>query len=167
MEVTETARVPVHYALTKPKLSPLDMLTAKQSNPGMTGALRPRSFRQGFNVRLRYIGDGSEMRRVGKEDVLRLVGFGPVTVHDVARKLSISWAKAQSLLSELVGETKVVHERKGRMNIFRAHAPAHSIALSYPKWARAKSLSQLVDELDEYWEDVSAQDIVEAERGHY
>ncbi|MGQ9597733.1 MAG: hypothetical protein ACUVQY_09710 [Thermoproteota archaeon] len=106
------------------------------------------------------------MKTVTEEDVLKLLEAGSVTIEEVARKLSISWARAQAMLFRLAGQGRVIYERKGRVNIFmRRKSGLKPIALQ--RSTRTKSLRRLARELDKYWLDVSAQDIVEAERTHY
>ncbi len=107
------------------------------------------------------------MKKVTEEDVLRAMESGPVTIEEVATKLSISWAKAQAMLFNLVGQGKIVYERKARMNIFRKKDQGLKVLVPMSRNAKSKSLSQLARELDRFWLDVSAQDIVEAERSHY
>ncbi|MGQ9515541.1 MAG: hypothetical protein ACUVTL_10955 [Thermoproteota archaeon] len=107
------------------------------------------------------------MKAAIEEDVLRLMGAGPVTIEEVARELSISWARAQAVLFRLVGQGKISHERKGRMNIFRRRQSGLKSIAPIQSRVKKKSLGQLAKELDQYWLNVSAQDIVEAERGHY
>lgn len=107
------------------------------------------------------------MKKATEDDVLKALGSGPATIEDVATGLSISWAKAQALLFGLAGQGKIIYERKGRMNIFRKRQSGLKPIAAIPNWVKIKSLSQLTKEIEQYWLDVSAQDIVEAERGHY
>jgi DNA-binding transcriptional ArsR family regulator len=112
---------------------------------------------------LRYI----SMKNVTEEEVLKALGAGPATIEDVATGLSISWAKAQALLFGLAGQGKIIYERKGRMNIFRKRQSGLKPIATVPNWVKTKSLRKLTKEIEQYWLDVSAQDIIEAERGHY
>ena len=107
------------------------------------------------------------MKQISDEDVLRAMESGPVTIEEVAQKLSTSWAKAQAMLFGLVGQGKVTYERKGRMNIFRRKQAGLKVVPPVSTHVKPKSLSQVTRELEKYWLDVSAQDVVETERGHY
>ena len=107
------------------------------------------------------------MKTVTQEDILKAMESGPVTIEEISKKLSVSWAKAQAMLFGLVGQGRITYERKGRMNIFRKKEQGVKVLVPISMNVKSKSLSQLARELDRFWLDVSAQDIVEAERSHY
>jgi DNA-binding transcriptional ArsR family regulator len=99
-----------------------------------------------------------------EDDILKLLERGPVTPDEVAASLGTAWATAQGLLLKLVGMGKVSVSRKGRVNVYFMKE-ARRITPSMPSWARPKSLRQLSDELEVYFQTgVSAAEMIERER---
>jgi DNA-binding transcriptional ArsR family regulator len=98
-----------------------------------------------------------------------------VTVEEASKKLKISWPRTHSILSKLTGEGKLIHERKGRVNLYRlrkeakAGGAATTITdhiVKYPSsLVKPKDLDKLSKEIKDFWsKNKSAQDIVEGER---
>jgi len=97
------------------------------------------------------------------EKVLRVLSEGPKTTDEVARQLGVSWATANGLLLQLAGKGKVKHVRKGRVNVFLLNQPGR-LRFNVPSWAKPRELRELADELEEYFEDVPAFEMVRRER---
>ncbi|MHA1607677.1 MAG: hypothetical protein ACTSWP_09110 [Candidatus Freyarchaeota archaeon] len=97
------------------------------------------------------------------EKVLRVLSEGPKTTDEVARQLGVSWATANGLLLQLAGKGKVKHVRKGRVNVFLLNQPGR-LRFNVPSWAKPRKLRELADELEEYFEDVPAFEMVRRER---
>ena len=105
-----------------------------------------------------------------EDEVMSLASEGTVTVEEISKKLRTSWPRTHSILSKLTGEGKLIHERKGRMNLYRipkaaTDAPSSIQIERHPQWVKAKDLDKLSKEIKDYWSaKKSAQDIVEAQR---
>lgn len=99
-----------------------------------------------------------------EEAVIRVLEKGAATPDEVAQKIGVAWATAQSLLMKLASDGRVIAFRKGRVNIYSLKFAA-GISPRIPGWARAKSLETLSQELEPYFPSkISAADMVEKER---
>jgi DNA-binding CsgD family transcriptional regulator len=96
--------------------------------------------------------------------ILELLSKGALTPDEVAKKLGISWATANGHLLKLVGESKAVLLRKGRVNVY--HAKVSSAGMFHvPNWIKTKSLEELSDELAQYFpKNVTSSEMIEKER---
>lgn len=106
------------------------------------------------------------MKRELDQKVIDTASGRSVTVEEVSKKLRISWPKAHSILSKLTGEGKLNHERKGRINLYRAAYSNESemVFHKHPVWVKPKDLHHLAEEIRGYWGSESAQEMVEGER---
>jgi DNA-binding transcriptional ArsR family regulator len=96
--------------------------------------------------------------------ILELLENDAVTPHEVAKRLSISWATANGHLLKLVGEGKVLLVRKGRVNVYQAKASPSQV-FEVPEWVKPRSLEQLSKELAQYFpRNMTAAEMIEKER---
>jgi hypothetical protein len=66
-----------------------------------------------------------------------------------------------------VGSGKAYYKRKGRVNVFYIISP-QSIRFNVPLWVKPKNLSELAEELEEYFEEgITAEEAVRRERRKY
>ncbi|MEM2133936.1 MAG: winged helix-turn-helix domain-containing protein [Candidatus Jordarchaeaceae archaeon] len=99
--------------------------------------------------------------------IMEILSEGPKTPDEVAKRLGISWATANGKLHRLVGGGKVDYIRKGRVNVFYIKSP-QSLRFNVPPWVKSKSLTELADELEEYFEEgITAEEAVRRERRKY
>jgi DNA-binding transcriptional ArsR family regulator len=97
-------------------------------------------------------------------DILELLQNDAVTPDEVAKRLNVSWATANGHLLKLVGEGKVVLVRKGRVNVYQTKG-ASSGKFQVPKWIKPRSLEELSDELERYFQkNMTAAEMIEKER---
>jgi len=99
-----------------------------------------------------------------EEAVIRILENGAATPDEVAQRIGVAWATAQSLLMKLASDGRVVALRKGRVNIYSLKFAA-GISPRIPRWAKAKSLETLSRELEPYFSSkTSAAEMIEKER---
>jgi predicted transcriptional regulator len=98
------------------------------------------------------------------DSILKLLRRGALTPDEVAKELGISWATANGHLLKLVGESKAVLVRKGRVNVYQGKVSAGGMFL-VPNWTKAKSLEELSDELTRYFpRNITSAEMIEKER---
>jgi len=98
------------------------------------------------------------------EKILKMLSEGPVTPDDVAQRLKIAWSTAQGQMLRLVGEGKVALTKKGRVNVFYLRGKGR-LHFKTPPWIKAGGLSELSEELEEYFpEKPDAAEMVAGER---
>jgi len=97
------------------------------------------------------------------EQILRILEAGPATPDEVARRLGTAWATAQSHLLKLVVTGRVVVIRKGRVNIYQLNSASRPVP-KIPRWAKARPLEELAKELEGYFPNISADEMIELER---
>ncbi|MGQ9721548.1 MAG: winged helix-turn-helix domain-containing protein [Candidatus Jordarchaeum sp.] len=99
--------------------------------------------------------------------IMEILSEGPKTPDEIAKRLRVSWATANGKLHQLIGSGKVDYVRKGRVNIFFLKSP-QSLGFEVPVWVKSKSLAELAEELEPYFEEeITAADIVRRERRKY
>ena len=98
------------------------------------------------------------------DSILELLRKGALTPDEVAKKLRVSWATANGHLLKLVGESKAVLVRKGRVNVYHGKTSAGGM-FRVPSWIKAKSLEELSDELTQYFpRNITSAEMIEKER---
>jgi hypothetical protein len=99
-----------------------------------------------------------------EEAVIRILENGPATPDEVAQKIGIAWATAQGILMKLASGGTVVAVRKGKVNVYFLKFPT-GISPRVPRWAKAKNLKELSEELEPYFPSkISAAEMIEKER---
>jgi DNA-binding CsgD family transcriptional regulator len=112
---------------------------------------------------LRYIASSMALQDL-EGSILELLRRGALTPDEVAKKLRISWATANGHLLKLVGESKAVLVRKGRVNVYQAKVSSGGM-FCVPTWIRTKSLEELSDELTQYFpRNITSAEMIEKER---
>jgi DNA-binding transcriptional ArsR family regulator len=113
-----------------------------------------------------YLNIGVSMD-VTMDQIMEILSEGPKTPDEIAKRLGVSWATANGKLHRLVGSGKADYIRKGRVNVFYLKSP-QSIRFNVPPWVKPKSLSELAEELEEYFEEgITAEEAVRRERRRY
>ena len=112
---------------------------------------------------LRYIAPSMSLQDLD-DNILELLRKGALTPDEVAKKLRVSWATANGHLLKLVGESKAVLVRKGRVNVYHGKASAGGM-FRVPSWVKSKSLEELSDELTQYFpRNITSAEMIEKER---
>jgi DNA-binding transcriptional ArsR family regulator len=113
-----------------------------------------------------YLNIGVSMD-VTMDQIMGILSEGPKTPDEVAKRLGVSWATANGKLHRLVGSGKADYIRKGRVNVFYLKSP-QSLRFNVPPWIKPKSLSELAEEFEKYFEEeISAAEAVRRERRKY
>lgn len=98
------------------------------------------------------------------DSILQLLRKGALTPDEVAKKLKVSWATANGHLLKLVGESKAVLVRKGRVNVYHGKVSSGGMFI-VPSWIKTKSLEELSDELAQYFpRNITSAEMIEKER---
>ncbi len=98
------------------------------------------------------------------ESIVELLRKGALTPDEVAKKLRVSWATANGHLLKLVGESKAVLVRKGRVNVYSGKVSAGGM-FRVPSWIKPKSLEELSVELTQYFpRNITSAEMIEKER---
>ncbi|NVM03089.1 MAG: hypothetical protein HWN67_12175 [Candidatus Helarchaeota archaeon] len=87
----------------------------------------------------------------------------PSTPEDISRIFGISWNTAQNYLLKLCNNKLIKCVKKGRVNIYFLDRPKE-LKFEIPNWVKSKSLEEISNEIQNYFEDISAQEIVDKER---
>jgi len=99
-----------------------------------------------------------------EDSILELLRRGALTPDEVAKKLRVSWATANGHLLKLVGESKAVLVRKGRVNVYQPKVSSGGM-FRVPTWVRTKSLEELSDELTQYFpRNITSAEMIKKER---
>ena len=98
------------------------------------------------------------------DSILELLREGALTPDEISKKLRVSWATANGHLLKLVGESKAVLVRKGRVNVY--HGKVSSAGMfRVPSWVKTKSLEELSLELSQYLpKNITSAEMIEKER---
>nr|MDO8081301.1 winged helix-turn-helix domain-containing protein [Candidatus Freyarchaeota archaeon] len=119
-----------------------------------------------FYIPLMHLNIGVNMD-VTMDQIMEILSEGPKTPDEVAKRLGVSWATANGKLHRLVGSGKADYIRKGRVNVFYLKSP-QSLRFNVPPWVKPKSLNELAEELEKYFEEgITAAEAVRRERRKY
>ncbi|MHA1380388.1 MAG: hypothetical protein ACTSRG_18640 [Candidatus Helarchaeota archaeon] len=87
----------------------------------------------------------------------------PSTPEDISKLIGISWNTAQNYLLKLCNSKLVKCVKKGRVNVYFLDRPKE-LKFEIPDWVPSKSLNDIAIEIQDYFDDITAQEIVEKER---